>query len=258
LSIYKFTKKVKYEIIVIDNDSSDGSVEMVKKEFPKVKLITNNKNLYFTKANNQALEIAKGKYFLILNSDTYFINNSIEKMFDYMEKNKDTGACEGLELYESRKTLNTGSKFSTPLIDFYELSLIGSKIANKRLINNYRITDKDREDTFEIEVGCDAFLMVKTLIMKKIKGYDERLLLYYTENDLCLRIKKLGFKIIHLGKAEVIHKVSASVKKLNWKRIDIYYQDLLHYYIKHGFIISGFLLFFFLKCEETLLRIIKR
>lgn len=253
-SIYKHTKGLKFEVIVVDNRSKDRSVEMVKKNFPRVKIIANKTNKFFSKANNQALKIASGKYFLILNSDTYFTDNSLKKMVDYMEKNTEIGACEGIEVYEDGRILQTGSGFSTPLIDFFELSILGTRLKNKKLINRYRLVEYDRRENFEIDVGCDAFLMVRKMIMDKIGGYDKRFLLYYTENDLCLRIKKLGYKIMHLGDSQVMHRVSASVEKIGWKKTDIYYKDLFYYYKKHGFQVTGALLFLLLKLEGFILK----
>ncbi len=256
-SIFKHTKAINFEVIAVDNASQDGTADMVESEFRKVKFIKNMVNKYYTGANNQSLKIAKGKYFLILNADTYFVDNSIKKIFDFMEKNKNVGAVEGLEIYEEGTLVPNGSKFSTPLLDFYELSFIGKRFKNRKMIDEYRIAHKRRDETFDIEVGCDAFLCIRTKMMKEIGGYDTKLLLYYTENDLCLRIKKLGHKIVHFGNAKVIHTVSASVKKLGFKKIDIYYQDMLWYYRKHGYIVTGTLLYILLKLEEVMLRIIK-
>lgn len=256
-SIEKYTKNISYEVIVVDNNSSDGTQKMVSKTFPKVILIKNKSNNFYSKANNQALKHARGKYFLILNADTYFTDNSIKKMIDYFRENNTVGAIEGLEIYEDGKLIPNGSTNVTPLIDFYELSLIGKRFKNKKLFKKYRYAHKNRRDTFEIEVGCDAFLAVRTDIMKKVKGYDENLLLYYTENDLCIRIRKEGYKIIHLGRAFVCHKVSVSANKLKWKKLDLYYSDLLTYYKKNGYAVSGTLLYVLLKIEQVALRIFR-
>lgn len=256
-SIINKVKGISFEIIVVDNASTDGTVEMIEKRFLNVKLIKNKKNNFFAKANNQALAIAKGKYFLILNSDTYFIDNSVKKLVTYMEEAQDVGAVEGLELYGKRKIIPTGSGFSSPLIDFYELSILGKRIANIRLLDKYRLKNKDRKKTFFVDVACDAFLCSRTNLLNKIKGYDEHLLLYYTENDLCLRIKKEGFSIVHLGNAKIIHKVSSSVRKIGFKKLDIYYSDMLYFYKKHDFVLSGYALYFLLKVEEYLLKIFR-
>jgi GT2 family glycosyltransferase len=253
-SIYRYTKNIAFEVVVVDNASQDHTVSMVKQEFPQVKLIANKTNNYYARANNQALSIAKGKYFLILNSDTYFIDNSVDKMIAYMEKNENIGALEGLEIFENGKLVQTSSLFSTPLIDFYELSLIGKRVKDKKLIQRYRLEGKNRKKTFPIDVGCDAFLLTITKLFKKINGYDEKFLLYYTENDICLRIKQLGYDIVHYGEAKVYHKVSAIVNTMGWKKTDIYYKDLLYYYKKHGYSVTGTMLFLLLKFEEVLLK----
>jgi GT2 family glycosyltransferase len=164
-------------------------------------------------------------------------------------------ACEGLEIYENGKILETGSLFSTPLIDFYELSLIGKRIADKPMIAGYRLATNDRKKDFDVDVACDAFLLVRKKVLDKLKGYDEKFLLYYTENDLCLRIKKMGKRVVHLGDVTVIHRVSASVVNLGWRKTDIYYHDLFHYYWKHGYKFSGTGLFCLLKFEEFLLQV---
>lgn len=255
-SIYEDIKGITFEVVVVDNGSNDKTLEMVRKEFPKVKLIANNKNLFFSKANNQALEIAKGRYFLILNSDTYFVDNSLKKMISFMDKNKEIGACEGLEVDQKGDLILTGSTNSTPLIDFYELSLLGKRIANPEMLRRYRLTNLKRDGIFEIDVGCDAFLLVRTAALKKINGYDQRFLLYYTENDLCLRIKKAGYKIFHFGKTKVVHEVSTTVKKMSFfKKLDIYYSDLWKYYWKNNHKILGTFLFLLLKIEKFILEI---
>ncbi len=256
-SIYKHTKNVAFEIIVVDNASSDGSVKMVKSNFKQIKLIENKKNLFFTKAHNEVLSKASGRYFLILNSDTYFTDNSVKKMVDRLDKESSIGAIGGLEIYEEGKIISTGSKFTTPLIDFYELSILGKRLKNKKLINKYKYIRQNRLFDFDVDVTSDAFLMVRTKILREIGGYDSKFLLYYTENDLCLRIKKKGYRILHLGNAKVIHTVSASVKKLGWKKLDIYYNDLLYYYKKNGSGTLGFLLFLLLKVEKNILKIVR-
>lgn len=256
-SIFECTKGIVFEITVIDNASKDGSVDMVRKSFPKVKLIINKENAMFTHANNQALKIAKGKYFLVLNSDTYFKDNSLKKMVDYMNGHPKVGALEGLEIYEDGELIPNGSLFSTPLIDFYELSIIGKRLKNQRVVDKYRLKEKSRKTTFEIDVGCDAFLLVRTDVLKKVGGYDEKFKLYYTENDLCFQIKKQKYKILHFGEGFVMHTVSVSANKLGWKKMDIYYKDLLYYYIKHGYIVSSFALYLLLKIEQLLLKIVR-
>lgn len=256
-SIYKHTKKITYEIFVVDNGSRDGTPQLVKRKYPQVKLTVHKKNKYFTKPNNESLKKANGRNFLILNADTWFVDNSLRKMVLFLDEHHTIGAIEGLEIYENGSFLPNGSRFSTPLIDFYELSILGRRFRLNKQVMRYRYSKKKRDETFDVDVGCDAFLMVKTKIMKQIKGYDEKFLLYYTENDLCMRIKKESYRIVHLGGAKVFHKVSVSANKLKWKKLEIYYKDLLQYYKKHGYFLSGVLLYILLKIELVILRVFR-
>lgn len=256
-SIYTYTKSTSFEIIVVDNASTDGTQKMIQAEFPEVSLIKNKKNNFYGGANNQALANARGRYMIILNADTYFRNNSIRKMVQYMDKHPKVGAVEGLEVYENGKLVPNGSRFTTPLLDFYELSFIGKRFKDQKKISKFRLASKDRRGTFSIDVGCDAYLGVRTELLRKIKGYDSKLLLYYTENDLCMRIKKEGYEVMHVGNSYVFHKVSVSANKLKWKKLDLYYNDLRYYYAKNGYKFLGTLLFFDLKLEQVLLRIFR-
>lgn len=256
-SIYKYAKGVTFEIIVVDNSSSDGTQKMVERTFPQVQLIKNKRNNYYGGANNQALQVARGEFFLILNADTYFVDNSIKKIVSYMKQNRKVGAAEGLEIYEDNRLVPNGSRFSTPLVDFYELSFIGKHFKNQKRIDRYRYKGKNRRETFPVDVGCDAFLVVQTKLLRDIEGYDETMLLYYTENDLCLRIKKAGYSVVHFGPAFVYHKVSVSANKLKWKKLDLYYHDMRRYYTKNGYMFSGNVLYALLKCEKLLLQIFR-
>ena len=254
-SIKKYTQDISYEIIVVDNGSTDGTRNMLRGL--KVKTILNNTNLFFSKANNQAFKKAQGRYFLILNSDTYFVDNPVKQLVDYLDTHADVGIAEGLELYEDGTIVETGSRNSSPIIDFYELSIFGKRIADKKKIKDFRFAHISRKRTFEINVACYAFLMIRSELFKKLKGYDEDLSLYYTENDLCIRSQKMGYKIMHYGECKVMHIVSVSANKLRWKKLDIYYKDMLVYYKKHGKLAVGLFLFIMLHIEKLLLRVFR-
>ncbi len=233
-SIYKHTKTNSFEVIVIDNNSSDDSAQMVKKEFPKVKLIQNKKNNYYTKANNQALKIARGKYFLILNSDIYLKSNTLKTLVNYLNTHPQVGSVEPLQVDEQGTPLPTGTKHSHPLADLINLTLLHKFFKNIPFIKKITQSQLDRSKTWETDVVCDAVMMIPTQLLRQLNGYDPKMLLYYTENDLCLRLQQQGFKNIHLGTAKVWHTVSASTDQLGWKKVNHYYAiDAQAYYAKH-------------------------
>lgn len=246
-SIYKFTKNLNFEVIVIDNASVDGSAAMVAKNFPQAKLIGNRRNNFYTKANNQALSLAKGKYFLILNSDTFLKSNAFKKLVAYLKKHPRVGAVEPLQRYEDGRIALTGSPHNRFWPDLVALTGLHRFIKLKT-------RPQDRKLTYPVEVISDGAMLIRTGLFKKINGYDENFKLYYTENDLCQRIQAQKFTTVHLGKAQLFHTVSASTNKAGWKTISkIYAHDALTYYLKYGSKISAWALFLALKLNNLLI-----
>lgn len=248
-SINKFTKNLNFEIIVVDNASTDGSAQMVTKDFPSVKLIRNRTNRWYTGANNQALRLAQGKYFLILNSDTYLKSNAFKKLVDCLNHHPSVGAVEPLQRYEDGQIALTGSQHNRIGSDLIALTGL------HRLIK-LKAQSKNRKLTYPTEVISDGAMLVRTRLFREIGGYDPRFKLYYTENDLCLRIQAKKFTTVHLGSAQLSHTVSASTNKSGWKTISqIYSRDALAYYLKYGSPISAWFLFLCLQFNNLLILI---
>ncbi len=253
-SIYKYTDGIRYEVIVVDNASHDGSAQMIEKEFPKVKLCMNKKNKYFAEGYNQIIKIAKGKYFIMLNSDTYLKNNAFKKILGFM-KEKDLNACEGLEIKPNGKIIPTGTQFRTILSDFYSLSMLGKIFRNESYLKKNKMKNKNRKNNFEIKVGCNAYFCIETKLLKDIGGYDENFTLYYTEDDLSQRIYEKGYKIFHCGDSYVIHEDAKSTMQLGWKRLDLFYDDLFVYHQKYNSKFMALALFWLLTGEKKLLEL---
>ena len=258
-SIYQHTRGIKFEVIVVDNASSDGTVPALRQKFTKVKLIRNRINLFYTGANNQALKMARGKYFLILNSDMWLKENSFSKMLSYLDNHPQVGAIEPLQLYEDGRMAPTGSRHNTPLIDFFELTWLGRRLAPPYLLRRFRLATRNRRRTWPAEVICDAALMTRTDLVRQLEGYDTNFKLYYTENDLCRRIQQAGFHTIHFAGARLYHRVSASTGKVGWPTISrIYAQDALAYYRKWSHPVFAWALYLSLKLNNLVILIWKR
>jgi len=175
---------VKFETIVIDNNSVDESSQMVAKEFPQVKLISNRENLGFGKANNQALKICNGKYVYFLNPDTVAEPNCFIKMFQFMEANPDIGLA--------------GTKMLFPDHSFHPST--GDGYPGGRRARNAM-----PELPGDIAWVLGASMIAPLEVINSVHGFDERFFLYGEEQDLCLRIRKSGLRIGYIPEAVVIH-----------------------------------------------------
>ena len=258
-SIYKYTQGISFEIIMVDNASTDGSAQAIKHAFPQIKLIRNRTNRFYTGANNQALKVALGKYFLILNSDMVLKQNALVKMLVFLDRQPQIGAIEPLQLYEHGQVIPTGSRHNTVLGDFFELTWLGRKLKHQKLINLFRLATKNRRRTWPAEVICDAALMTRTDLIRQFGGYDTNFKLYYTENDLCQRIQAAGFTTVHFAGATIHHHVSASTDQVGWPTVSsLYAADALTYYLKRGNFFSAWILYLSLKLNNLAVLVWKR
>ena len=178
-SVYNETPHISLEIIFVDNNSSDNSVELVKREFPKVKIIRNKENLGFCKANNQGLRIFQGRYALLLNTDTIVKDRALEKMVGFMDANPKIGIC--------------GPKLLNP---------DGSPQHQGGLFNRRFWLSKKA-----IKVGymIGACLMARREVVDKVGGLDENFFFSNDDLDWCKRIRKTGWKIVFYPEAKVTH-----------------------------------------------------
>ena len=218
-SIFEQTKDISYEVIVSDNGSVDGSIEMIKSDFPQVILLENNANLGFGIANNRGLKIAKGKYIFYLNSDTVLLNNAVKYFFDYWEENgekQNIGAL-GCNLIDSEgKNIHSGGSGISKNKELFSSLMLLISISIKTLFlfltkNNHLLNklskpfvQKQYKEQFgfvDVIIGADLFLK-----NNKFAFFDEDYFMYYEEGDLENKLKKIhknmllvkGPKIVHL------------------------------------------------------------
>ena len=226
-SIITSGKNLKIEIIVVDNNSFDGSVEYLKAKFPDqptLKFISNTTNVGFAKANNIGVKDSAGKYVLILNPDTVLQEDTLEKCISFYENGKDMGAltCK-LLLPNGRLDLACRRSFPTPSVALYRMLGLSKLFPGSKTFGKYNLTYLDEDKTYEVDAIVGAFMLIKRDIYDKVGGFDEDYFMYGEDLDLCYRIKKAGYKIFYFSDTSIIHYKGESTKKSSISYVNNFY-----------------------------------
>lgn len=230
-SIKERTAGVSYEIVIVDNNSQDGSVQMLQRFCPGCVVIDSRKNLGFAKGNNEAVKKASGKYILYLNPDTALITNAIRGMYLFLEKNPDFGAV-GCKLVDSEGQIQftCARTFPTPFNQFSYLALLNRVFPHSRHFSTAELGYWNHADSREIDCLSGACIMVRKQIIDALNGFDEHFFMYAEDVDLCYRIRKQSWKIYYLAEECVYHHEGASSKKRSNKYFTPLWQRASNYY----------------------------
>jgi GT2 family glycosyltransferase len=202
-SIYHHTHAVSYEIIIVDNHSSDGSVAMVKEHFPQVRLIENTENTRYAIANNQGLDMAQGRYVLYLNTDTKLLGNVIKELADFLDQTPDAGGVGGQLINADGSRQDSCFRFPSAVNLFY-LNTFARFYWKSSLAANYLFDHQSVAQEVDFLVG--ACYLVRRDILQQCGGMDADYYLYGEDSDLCYRIRKAGWKNYYLPESEkVVH-----------------------------------------------------
>lgn len=214
VSLDKVKKEIPFEVIVSDNGSEDGSVELIKKNFKWVKLIENNANLGFSKANNAARKIARGRFVLFLNSDTEVPKNTLRESVKYLEEHKDVGSmtCK-IILPSGDLDRDTRRSFPTPFVALTHFSGLDRLLPQSKIFAKYWYSYIDEDTEHEADVIQGAFHLSRKRVLNKVGWFDEDYFLDGEDIDLCWKIKDRGYKIIYYPKVSILHIKKASKKK---------------------------------------------
>lgn len=200
-------KKISGEIIVVDNASSDGSPEMVKSEFPRVRLIQSKENGGFAKGNNLGITQAKGRYIMLLNSDAEFtVRTDLDSLIQYMDEHDNVGVITPrVELPDG--ALDMASHRGEPTIwaSLSYFAKLEEKFPESKLFGQYHQTWKKIDTVHEIEACSGAAMMVRASALKKVGLLDDQFFMYAEDLDWCRRFREAGFTIVFYPHSVVIH-----------------------------------------------------
>lgn len=259
-SIYEQCGEIDLEVIVIDNASTDGSVEMVKKDFPQVTLIENSKNRGFAAANNQGIDISKGRYVLLLNSDTVVLDNAIAKTAAFADSHP-KAAIVGCRVLNPDQTLQpTCFMFPSILNMLLSSTYLYKLFPKSKFFGRERMTWWDRNDIREVDVVTGCFMLVRQEAIEQVGTMDEQFFMYGEETDWCYRFKQAGWKVMFTPACEIIHLGGQSSRQQRSKMMLQLRGSILLFIKKHNSFLTYALacllvaLFFFLRVPYWLLR----
>lgn len=234
-SVRKAEKKLKVETFVIDNNSVDGSIEMLKEEFPNITLIANQENVGFAKACNQAIIKAKGKFILLLNPDTVIREDSLTSCFEFMNNNKKAGAL-GVKMINGKGEFLPESKRSLPTAKsaFFKIFGLSALFPKSKVFGKYQLKYLNKDEIHEVEVLSGAFMFIRKSILDKIGYLDEAFFMYGEDIDLSYRILQAGYKNYYFPQTTIIHYKGESTKKASIKYVKIFYNAMLIFANKHN------------------------
>jgi GT2 family glycosyltransferase len=234
-SVFEKIKNLSFEVLVVDNTSSDGTFEMLKNEFPQVKVIFSKENLGFAKANNLAIKEAKGKYIFLLNPDTILLDENFEKLIDFAQKNLNVGAI-GPKVLNSDFTIQHQCKrgFPTPWNTLYYFLGLAKIFPKSKVFSGYLLTYLDTEKIQEVDSLSGCAMVVKREAIEKVGMMDEDYYLYGDDLDWCYRIKSGGWKVIYFPETKIIHYGGkGGTGKKPYFNIYCFYKSALIFYRKH-------------------------
>jgi O-antigen biosynthesis protein len=233
-SVSKAIEGMNAEVFVVDNNSVDGSCRHIREKFPWVRLIENRENVGFSKANNQAIREASGKYILLLNPDTVVEEDTFIKCFSFMETHNDVGGL-GVKMIDGSGHFLPESKraLPTPWVAFYKIFGLSRLFPRSRKFGRYHLGYISHEETSEVEVLAGAFMFLRKKTLDKVGLLDEDYFMYGEDIDLSYRILQGGYKNFYFPESTIIHYKGESTKKGSLNYVLVFYNAMIIFARKH-------------------------
>ena len=233
-SVFAASKNLNVQIFVVDNNSVDGSINMLKENFSSVVLIENKENVGFSKANNQAIKRANSPYVLLLNPDTVIEEDTFDKCIDFMNSNTDCGGL-GLRMLDGKGNFLPESKrgFPSPSVAFYKIFGLSYLFPKSQKFGRYHLGFLSEFEVNEVDVLSGAFMLLRTVTLEKVGLLDEQFFMYGEDIDLSYRIKLGGYKNYYFPETKIIHYKGESTKKSSVNYVFVFYKAMILFAKKH-------------------------
>jgi len=234
VSLQKALKGIRSEIFVVDNASDDGSAEMVRKRFPRIRLIANTVNLGFAKANNLALKKARGKFLLLINPDTIVQEDTIRVMVEFLKTHPDVGLA-GCKIMNPDGSFQPACRrgFPTPWVAFTRISGLSKLFPKTKIFGKYNLTYLNTEETYPVDAVSGSFMMLRHEMFVQVGGLDESYFMYGEDLDWCYRIRQAGWRIFYVHSTQIIHYKGESTRRSSIDEIHTFYEAMHLFVEKH-------------------------
>jgi GT2 family glycosyltransferase len=232
-AVYASDASLNLEVIVVDNASSDGSAEFVRQKYPQVRLIENAANVGFARANNQAMQAARGRCLLLLNSDAFVNPDTIGVMARILEAIPDTGAVGCKLFYEDGRFQPSAYSFPSIATELWQILFLDRLFPRSPIFGKYRMSYDDFARTRPVDWVMGACLMLRWDVYEKTGGFDEQYFMYSEETDLCYRIHAAGYQILYTPETSAVHIWGGSSRQLPEESFLILYRSRVLFFRKH-------------------------
>ncbi len=224
-----------YEIVVVDNASTDGTQDMLRAEYPEVKLIQNGSNLGYTAPMNQALRQGQGRYLMQLNPDTLVMENALDHLVTYLEQNPQVGIC-GPKVLNQDGSLQRSCRRgeSRPLAVIGYFTPLGRMFPNNHALNDYQLNYLDENLTHPVAGVAGSCMLIRRAVVEQIGYLDEHYFAYQEDADFCFRARQAGWQVFYLPEAKILHYGGQGGSRVEpWRSIRAWHISYLYYYRKN-------------------------
>ena len=232
-TLFLETRGISFEVIIIDNGSTQIGLDEVISKYSGVKLIKNSTGRGFATVNNQGFAEASSEHILMLNNDVVFVEDVISKVVEFSKSQNDQAII-------GCKLLNSDGSHQISIVDFDSLSnLFGESFflyklfTKNKLLNKYHLNDAELSDAIEVDALKGAFMFIPRDVLNKLGGLDERFYFYYEETDFCYRWKQIGGKVLYFPEAKIIHVGGASTDSNLWFKYSNQHISRIQFFQKH-------------------------
>ncbi|MFI5251799.1 MAG: glycosyltransferase [Bacteroidota bacterium] len=233
-SLRKALSGIDAEIIVVDNASTDGSIEMLRSSFPEVMLIINEYNAGFGAANNTAMKRSTGRFILLLNPDTIVQEDTVRVMIKFFGEHAEVGIA-GCKVLNPDGTLQLACRrsFPKPWVAFTKVSGLSSLFQGSPLFGRYNLTYKNPNESYEVDAISGSFMFLRREVYVQTNGFDEEYFMYGEDLDLCYRVQKFGWKVYYVHSTQIIHYKGESARRSDIDEVKIFYEAMYVFVNKH-------------------------